>query len=171
MLATAGTPAWWWRTAQSMPATTPDAEPELGLQRLTGELANADARGVLLTSIELDRPFGSLTLTDAGAAIGGFVIKTPAEPAPAATTEDQDAVALEGTLDDVVDDVVDGATDSLVEAEPEPEPEPELVAQDPVAATPEVPAFHFEVREVLFSGHDFVVRDERIAGIATMAST
>ena len=140
----------------------PDAEPELGLQRLTGELANADARGVLLTSIELDRPFGSLTLTDAGAAIGGFVIKTPAEPAPAATTEDQDAVALKGTLDDVVDDVVDGATDSLVEAEPEPEPEPELVAQDPVAATPEVPAFHFEVREVLFSGLDFVVRDERV---------
>lgn len=138
-----------WRTA-------PDVEPELGLHRLSGELANADARGVLLTSIELDRPFGSLKLTDAGIVVGGFVIKAASEVTPPVGS---DVVELE----DALDDVVHGATESLVGTEPETQPATsEPVTQDPVAATPEIPAFHFEVREVLFSGLDFMVRDDRV---------
>ena len=44
MLATAGVPAWWWRTTQSMPAITPDVEPEpVHDSTLTGTMVAAGA--------------------------------------------------------------------------------------------------------------------------------
>ena len=70
-------------------APTADGPPVLGLDRLAAELTRADADGVVLATVELDRPFGALAMTSEGLRVAGLLV-------PVASPDPERGVVAEG---------------------------------------------------------------------------
>lgn len=153
---------------------TAESAPRLGLRRLSGVLTRANSRGMTWSTIEIDRPLGRLTFTDAGLRVGGLVVRNAADQVAAEVTdpiadeqsEPQWAAAEPAAVPAPSDSAVaneQGAEDAPV-ADPTPSTAAASAQPSTTAPAPTLPVepYRIEVRDLYLSDADIIVRDERV---------